>query len=213
MIRRTARRALLFGAGILHSAACASRPHASSGALSTAGTAGDVAQLSGTYAGSWQTYALDRSGRIAAQAAWVDTMFARDPVEEPGRTYVITTDNMTFSGGRIPPMRVTGREGYLRNPDGSWGEYFVESMGQTTQMRRIATDTWVAVSSATPRELVALGDDASARHVLVKVVSTENGVETHRISRVTTVHWRDASGALRAAQYVSLQGEHRRIAR
>jgi len=44
--------------------------------------------------------------------------------------------------------------------------------------------------------------------MLVKVITKEQGVEAHRISRVTTVTWRDADGNERGVQYVSLQGWH-----
>jgi hypothetical protein len=38
----------------------------------------------------------------------------------------------------------------------------------------------------------------------------EQGLETHRISRVTTVSWQDKEGQERFLQFVSLQGHHRR---
>jgi hypothetical protein len=46
--------------------------------------------------------------------------------------------------------------------------------------------------------------------VLVKVVTKEQGVETHRISRLTTVSWKDREGKDRWLQFVSLQGFHKR---
>ena len=51
---------------------------------------------------------------------------------------------------------------------------------------------------------------AAGRHVVVKVITNEAGVETHRISRVTTVSWRDHEGKERWSQFVSLQGFHKR---
>jgi len=51
---------------------------------------------------------------------------------------------------------------------------------------------------------------ASGRHVVVKVVATEQGVETHRITRVTTLSWKDNGGQERVLQFVSLQGYHKR---
>ena len=46
--------------------------------------------------------------------------------------------------------------------------------------------------------------------MLVKVVTKEQGVETHRISRVTTVSWKDKEGKEQTLQFVSLQGYHKR---
>jgi hypothetical protein len=211
--RRCAR--IVLGAAVLVAlpSGCARR---TSAAAATANTAivtpdADVNALLGTYVGSWSTFAIDASGQVTSEMAWTDTITAVGPVDEPDRRYVNTTDVMIFSGGRIPPQRVAGKEGYLRNADGTLGGYFVEVMGQTTRMQRVAPDIWTSVTDAAPRELAALGVGATGRHVLVKVVSTEQGGETHRISRLTTVHWTAADGTPRAAQFVSLQGVHRRI--
>ena len=38
----------------------------------------------------------------------------------------------------------------------------------------------------------------STVHVLVKVVTKEGGVETHRITRLTTATWKDADGGYSA---------------
>lgn len=40
-------------------------------------------------------------------------------------------------------------------------------------------------------------------------VTQEDGLETHHISRVTLVNWKDVSGKSRWIQYVSLEGIHR----
>ena len=45
---------------------------------------------------------------------------------------------------------------------------------------------------------------------MVKVVTREKGVETHRITRVTTVSWKDQDGKERWLHFVSLQGFHKR---
>jgi hypothetical protein len=206
------RRCALPASLLLALAACASRiKERGAPSVSTDATL-DRGTLSGNFAGAWQTFTIDRNGRVSPQVSWVDTMTAVGPTEEIGRTYVTTTDAMTFSGGRIPAQRVVGREGYLRNSDGTFGDYFVETMGRTSRMTRVATNVLISVAPAAPGELGTLGPNASAEHVLVKVVSIESGTEIHRISRVTTVHWFDSSGIARSAQYVSLTGEHHRLA-
>jgi hypothetical protein len=118
---------------------------------------------------------------------------------------------MTFEG-RPVPMKVEGKEGYFVNKDGTLGDYFIEAFGQVTRMHRLGENVWVYSVPASPRELGPLGfaNVSSAQHVVVKVVTVEDGVETHRISRVTTVNWKDQGGKDRWIQYVSLQGFHRR---
>jgi len=42
------------------------------------------------------------------------------------------------------------------------------------------------------------------------VVAKEKGVETHRISRLSTVSWKDNDGKEQVSQFVSLKGYHKR---
>jgi hypothetical protein len=118
---------------------------------------------------------------------------------------------MTFEGNR-PPMTVPGHEGFFLNNDGTLGDYFIETYGQVQRIHKLGEGSWASSADADPRELKSLGfaNVSSARHVLVKVVTSEQGVETHRISRVTTVQWKDSEGKDRALQFVSLQGFHKR---
>jgi hypothetical protein len=73
-------------------------------------------------------------------------------------------------------------------------------------------NVWVYTAVALPRELTQLGirGALSGQHMLVKVVTEEDGVETHHITRISTVNWKDAAGKNRWTQYVSLEGVHRR---
>jgi hypothetical protein len=172
----------------------------------------EVSNLVGTYTGSWTIYGLDANGQAVKQAAWTDTLKAENPVMEENRAFVTTTDEMTFEGGQIPPMKVSGREGYILNSDGSLGDYFIETNGQTYKLQKLSDNVWAYTVSATPQELSQLGvmNPSLAQHVLVKVVISGQGVETHNISRITTVLWKDASGKERTTQFVSLQGQHKR---
>jgi hypothetical protein len=47
--------------------------------------------------------------------------------------------------------------------------------------------------------------------VVVKEITEEDGAEVHRICRVTTVNWKNRNGELKWLQFVSLQGQHRRM--
>lgn len=173
----------------------------------------EVKEIAGTFTGAWTAYTLNANGEVVKQMAWTDVMKGENPVAEKDRAYITTTDEMTFEGGKIPPQKIPGKEGYLLNKDGSLGDYFIEVFGQTILMKKLSKDAWVYTVSASPREFAALGDKfLSATHVLVKTVSFEQGTETHHISRVTTVRWKDAEGKERSTQFVSLQGQHKRSA-
>jgi hypothetical protein len=172
----------------------------------------EVRALQGTYTGSWTMYGIDEKGDVVKRMAWTDTMKAVDPQVKGDRAFVSTTDEMTFEGGQIPPFNVQGTEGYLLKLDGGLGDYFIESAGQTNRMVKVGENVWSYTTAAAAQELGRLGfpKDASGQHVLVKVVIKEQGVETHRISRLTTVQWKDKEGMERSLQFVSLQGFHQR---
>ena len=92
------------------------------------------------------------------------------------------------------------------------GDYFIEISGQTNRMVKVGENVSSYITPADAQELGRLGfpNDASGQHVLVKVVTNEQGAETHRITRLTTVTWKDQEGKERTLQFVSLQGHHRR---
>jgi hypothetical protein len=137
-------------------------------------------------------------------------MKAENPAVEKNRAYVTTTDEMTFEGGRIPPMRVSGKEGYTLNSDGSLGEYFIETYGQTYKMQKLGDNVLAYTVPVAPQEFARLGlpNAMSGQHVLIKVITFEQGLETHNITRVTTLRWKDTNGKERTTQFVSLQGRH-----
>src|SRR5207248_1632998 len=154
---------------------------------------------------------VDDKGRVVKRMAWTDTIKATNPERMGDRAFVTTTDEMTFEGAPAP-FKVQGKEGYYLTKDGGLGDYFIEANGQVNRMVKLADDVWSYVAPAAGPELARLGFPAGAtgRHVLVKVVTREQGVETHRVSRVTTVSWKDKDGAERTIQFVSLQGYHKR---
>lgn len=172
----------------------------------------EVNAIAGTYTGAWTLFGIDEKGQVSKRAGWTDVIKAETPVVKNERAYVTVTDEMTFEGGRIPPRKTQGTEGYFINRDGSLGDYFFETNGRVYRFQKLAKDTWAYVVPADSRELAQLGfaNVLSGQHALIKVVTSEQGVETHRISRVTTVSWKDAEGKERWTQFVSLQGFHRR---
>ena len=174
----------------------------------------EVKALVGTYSGSWKSFGIDAQGQVVQVGAWTDSMKAEKPVREAERAWVSTEDVMVFEGRTGAPFKVPGKEGYRLKPDGTLGEYFIETFGQTYRMQKLAEGIWTYATDASGQELSQMGfpRGAAGRHVVVKVVTNEAGVETHRISRVTTVSWRDKEGKERWLQFVSLQGYHKRDA-
>ena len=172
----------------------------------------EVRALEGTYTGSWAMYGIDDKGAVVKRMAWTDTMKASSPEIKGDRAQVTTADEMTFEGGKIPPFTVKGNEGYLLKKDGGLGDYFIETSGQINRMVKVEQNVWSYAARASAQELARLGfpKGASAQHVLIKVVGKEQGVETHRVSRLTTVSWTDKEGKERVLQFVSLQGFHQR---
>src|SRR5262249_7996014 len=128
------------------------------------------------------------------------------------RAYVSYTDEMKFENARIPPFKIQGKEGYILKKDGGLGEYFIETAGHTYRMVKVGDNVRSYTTPASAQELAQLGfpKDASGQHVLVKVISKQQGAETHRISGLTTVNWKDKDGKERWLQFVSLQGFHKR---
>lgn len=182
------------------------------GQSSTSQIPKEVADLTGTFTGAWTLFGIDDTWQPVKKMAWTDIIKGESPVVKGDRAYITTTDQMKFEGGKIPPMEIKGREGYFINQSGSLGNYFIESFGQTYRVLKLSDTVWTYTMPATPQELAQLGFSKviSGQHVIVKVISQEEGKEIHRISRVTTVNWKDAEGKERWIQYISLQGFHKR---
>ena len=171
----------------------------------------EVRDMAGRYTGAWTLFGIDEKGTVTKRAAWTDTVTAEKPEVKGDRAFVSLTDEMTFEG-RNEPFTMRGTEGYFLKKDGGVGDYFIETAGQIKRMVRLGENVWTYATAASAQELGQLGfpQNASGQHVLVKVVTTERGAETHRISRLTTASWKDKDGTERWLQFVSLQGFHKR---
>ncbi|MDQ3711631.1 MAG: hypothetical protein M3388_05380, partial [Acidobacteriota bacterium] len=171
----------------------------------------EVQAIVGTYTGAWTLYGINDKGEVIKQLAYTDVMKAENPTAATDRVFVSTMDVMTFEGGKIPPKNVPGKEGYLLNKDGSLGDYYIETYGQTIRFQKLDKDSWIYSTPAVGREFPALGDKfLSDSHVFVKTVTSEQGIETHHNMRLTTVRWTGADGKEMAKQFVSLQGQHKK---
>lgn len=173
-----------------------------------------VRNLEGNYVGSWTVFGIDEEGQVVKLMSWTDTIQAENPQIDGEQAYVLTTGEMVFDSGNIPPMKIAGKEGYFLLPDGTLGDYFVETNGQVSKSNQLSENVWISVTPASSQDLASyrLPNISSGQHVLNKVVTSEGGVETHRITRVTTVNWTDQAGQEHSTQFVSLQGFHQRQA-
>lgn len=172
----------------------------------------EVQAIVGTFQGSWTSYTLNEKGEVVKQSAWTDTIRAEKPTATADRAFVETTDEMIFEGGRIPPQKVIGKEGYLIGKDGVLGDYFIEMFGQTIPMKKLAKDVVSYSAPAGAREFSLLGNKfISATHVLVKITTFDQGTEIHNITRISNAQWKDSEGKERTTQFVSLTGQHRKV--
>src|SRR5215831_6173437 len=170
-----------------------------------------VLDLVGVYRGSWTMYGLDENGTPVKRSSWTDVITASLPTVADGKSFVTTVDEITFDNPWIPRNHVKGREGWFPAPDGkTLQDYFIETNGQVQRWSKMGQNVWVNTAPVQPRELAQLGISGalSAQHTMIKVVTEEDGVETHHITRISTVNWKDATAKSRWAQYVSLQGVH-----
>lgn len=173
-----------------------------------------VRDLEGNYVGSWTVFGIDEEGQVVKLVSWTDTIQAENPQIDGEQAYVLTTGEMVFDSSNIPPMKIAGKEGYFLLPDGSLGDYFVETNGQISKSNQLSENVWISVTPASSQDLASyrLPNVSSGQHILNKVVTSDEGVEIHRITRVTTVNWTDQAGQERSTQFVSLQGFHQRQA-
>jgi hypothetical protein len=174
-----------------------------------------VRDLEGNYVGSWTVFGIDEAGQGVKLVSWTDTIQAENPQIDGEQAYVLTTGEMVFDSSNLPPMKIAGKEGYFLLPDGSLGGYFVETNGQLSKRTQLSENVWISVTPASAQDLTSyrLPNVSSGQHILNKVVTSDEGMEIHRITRVTTVNWTDPAGQERSTQFVSLQGFHQRQAK
>ncbi len=172
----------------------------------------EVKAMAGSYTGSWTMYGIDETGNIIKKFSWNDTMEAVNPIIKDGRAYVSVENKQKFSENS-PPQIFKGTEGYFLNKDGSLGDYYYEMFGQVFKMLPLDKNTWTYTMPANPGELSMLGfsNVSYGNHVFIKVVTKEKDTEIHRVTRVSTIGWKDKKGAVQWKQFISLQGYHKRV--
>src|SRR2546422_8983103 len=88
----------------------------------------EVMALVGTYSGSWKSFGIDAQGQVVPKSTWADSLKALKPVREAQRAWVSTEDVMVFEGRAGAPFKGPGKEGYRLSPDGTLGEYVIETI-------------------------------------------------------------------------------------
>lgn len=170
-------------------------------------------KITGKYTGSWTMYGIE-NGNVVEKSSWTDTLIAANPIEENGRAFVEVSDVMTYPDGSTRTS--VFHEGYYANSDGSVGERFYEIFGQAIVFKKLTANDWAYQATPAAGELAFLGFDSksviSASHVAVKSTTYEGGIDTDHVTRLTTVQWKDATGKIRTVQFVSMKGEHVRVA-
>ena len=137
---------------------------------------------------------------------------AFDARVERRRALVSTIDTITYDDKRLGEVKVEGSEGYELRPDGSLAGYFICMQGHApVSVVRVSANSWAYATNASRFELQQLGFKKAIRgeHTIIRVVTVDEGVQTHRVTRLSTVRFMDR-GRRRWTQYVSLDGFHRR---
>ncbi len=81
----------------------------------------EVRALEGVYIGSWTMYGIDDKNQVTKRMAWTDTVKASHAEVGGDRAWVTIVDEMNFEGGKAPPFKIEGKEGYFLTKDGGLG--------------------------------------------------------------------------------------------
>jgi hypothetical protein len=186
--------------------------------ISTTSFAGESAldaakKIAGKYMGTWTMFGM-ADGKVVEKAGWTDVLTAANPTQGDGKAFVEVSDVMTFADGTTRTS--TFHEGYVTNPDGTAGDRFYEINGKPLYFKKLTDNDWAVQGSPDEGELWFMGFNAkavvSASHVTMKTTTYEGDLDTDHVTRVTTVQWKDVDGKLKTDQFVSMKGEHTRVA-
>jgi len=168
-----------------------------------------VKKLEGVYAGEWTMYRLGDKAQPMPAGSWKDTLTSKEVTITKAEAAVAINIAMRFDNPRIPAMKFNSREGYTLDAKGKPQAYFIEMNGQRVIAQEVGPNTYAYTSKPDAQELgrLGLGQAKDAWHTTVKAVVLVQGVETHKITRLTTAVLADGS----IQQFVSLSGFHTKI--
>ena len=166
-------------------------------------------KLKGVYQGTWKSFVYNQ-GQTRPGMTWSDRIVAKgEVIEDEDKVYLEAKMTMTYPGGHKQNMEI--KEGYLKlGSEGKKGTRFSIMYGKATLYHELSSLEFAASIPPYPGEAKRLGFSPEhvkkMSHVITKTVDHSSGVETHHITRVTTVKL-----AKRTIQFVSLQGTHRKV--
>jgi hypothetical protein len=171
----------------------------------------EINKLTGEFAGEWTTYKLNESSEIVKANSWVDTLRAGDPVITKSEAYVTVKGIMHFENPNIPPYKIQFKEGF-KIKDGAVGAHFYIILGVESIETKVSENTYVISNEISPFELPQLGFKSinKGMHTTIKVILNVNGKEVHKISRISTIQWKEDDEE-KEIQFLSMKGNHRRI--
>ncbi len=172
-----------------------------------------ITGMVGTYTGDFVMHGLDGADAPYPAMSWADTAVASNPRIDGDRAQVDVHDTMVMDGGGTYEQEWL--EGILIEPDGSAGDRFIDMDGVVTVQTEVTPGVfeyeqpieeydfynWTNVTAA---NLIAGG------HLMHKEVVDDGGIETHLISRTTSLEYEDAGGSTVSVEYLSLEGTHQK---
>lgn len=170
-----------------------------------------ITEMVGTYTGDFEMYGLDGGDQAITVMTWTDTAVATNPRIEGDRAVVDVHEEMVVDQSTTYEM--DWLEGVLIEADGSAGSRFIDMNGIVTIQTEVEPGHFEYQQdldeydhyywdNITPVNLV------SGYHVMNKIVTDVQGVETHEITRTTYVDYEDQGGTIISVEFVSLQGTH-----
>jgi len=172
-----------------------------------------ITSKSGAYGGAWEMMGLDASGATYTAMTWTDEVTSSDPRIEGDRAIVDVYSFMVIDP--YGEYELSWIEGVFIEEDGSAGEEFMEMDGEITIFTKVADDRY-EYETAVGQDDYYYWDGPTAQnlisghHVNTKIVSYPDGVETHDITRFTTLEW-DDGGGVQVAEFTSMMGQHYRV--
>ncbi len=173
-----------------------------------------VTAMVGVYHGEFQLYGLDADDNAYPSMSGTDVTEATNPHIDGDRAQVDVTSVATPDGGDPFPAQ-TWLEGVFILADGSPGDLFIDQYGEVSIQTEIEPDvfeyeqsfqSWDYDSWAniTPQNLI------SGAQLYHKVVTYPGGVETHDVTRISSLEYEDGGGNTVPVSYTSMEGTHTR---
>ena len=169
--------------------------------------------LVGHYTGGSTVYGINAAGEIEKKYSFTEDITATDPQVKDGLAFVNVVD--LISG---VPFPIKWTEGFHLDARGSIGaRYFLPEMpGAVETVEKDLAEAGSATfeTDLRPNEEAELGfggrDILYKKHTTIKNVVTSGNSETHVITRLTTITWKDAAGAIQTKTFVSMNGTQER---